>query len=148
MKLCTVQGCSKTFLAKGYCHMHYSRLKRTGSALSVTTKEKRPSIKDGENILLPLGINARKGYAVVDEEFKFLEKYNWSLGARDCPMAYIDGKVQNLHHIVAGKPPKGLVTDHINRNKLDARKLNLRHITSKENSNNVDWSFRLAKSNA
>ena len=41
-----------------------------------------------------------------------------------------------LHHIVMGKPLKGLVTDHINRCKLDNRRSNLRHVTVRENGHN------------
>jgi hypothetical protein len=38
-----------------------------------------------------------------------------------------------FHHLVIGKPPKGLVTDHLNRVRNDNRKSNLRHITPTQN---------------
>lgn len=41
-----------------------------------------------------------------------------------------------LHHFIAGKPPKGMVTDHINRNRLDNRRENLRHCTHAQNQYN------------
>ena len=60
-----------------------------------------------------------------------------------------------LHHFLKGKPPQGLVTDHINRNKLDNRDENLRFVdkstnglngklskNNKSGTNNVYWSDR------
>jgi hypothetical protein len=43
-----------------------------------------------------------------------------------------------LHWLVIGEPPIGLVTDHINRNRLDCRKVNLRHVTQRDNALNTD----------
>jgi hypothetical protein len=41
-----------------------------------------------------------------------------------------------LHTLIAGKPEKGMVIDHINQNRLDNRKANLRIITRRENQYN------------
>ena len=43
----------------------------------------------------------------------------------------------NLHHLILGKPPKGMVTDHINHNGLDNRKENLRFATHGQNAKNT-----------
>lgn len=48
-----------------------------------------------------------------------------------------------LHQYLLGKAPKGNVTDHINRNKLDNRKKNLRFCSNQENVINSS----LAKNN-
>jgi hypothetical protein len=39
-----------------------------------------------------------------------------------------------LHHFLFGKPPKGKVWDHINFNKLDCRRKNLRLVTPSDNT--------------
>ena len=42
-----------------------------------------------------------------------------------------------MHHLVLGKPPPGLVVDHINRDKLDNRRGNLRFVRRAENAWNI-----------
>jgi hypothetical protein len=49
----------------------------------------------------------------------------------------INGKMVNLHVFLKGKK-EGFVIDHINRNSLDNRTSNLKHVTQKENVLNQD----------
>ena len=42
-----------------------------------------------------------------------------------------------IHHLILGKPQKGMVVDHINHNGLDNRKENLRFATCRQNSSNT-----------
>lgn len=44
-----------------------------------------------------------------------------------------------IHQMILGKAPKGLVIDHINRDKLDNRRKNLRFVTTAENNKNSDF---------
>ena len=80
------------------------------------------------------------GYFIIDkDDLEKISHHTWYLN----PTGYADCKLTNgphlkLHHVIIGKPPKGLVTDHINRNKLDNRKSNLRHVTQRENNLNRD----------
>jgi predicted HNH restriction endonuclease len=82
-------------------------------------------------------------FAIVDtEDFEYLNQWKWSY--TNTGYAYrnvrVDGKYDHviMMHRLLNKTPDGLVTDHINRNKLDNRKANLRSATKRENSLNTE----------
>jgi len=82
---------------------------------------------------------------IVDADlFEELNKYRWFLAndgyaRRTKEVAKIDGKrvvkAYLMHREVLGTP-RGMITDHINGNKLDNRKANLRVCTRSENAMN------------
>jgi len=82
--------------------------------------------------------------AIVDaEDFKELNKFKWSafkgrnvFYAQRNVWAHGKGKVIFMHRQILN-PPDGLETDHINRNGLDNRKMNLRSVTRSENAYNA-----------
>src|SRR3990167_455177 len=77
-------------------------------------------------------IKLTKGkFALVDDDmFEYLNQFRWkfdkSVGYA-CRTLYPKGK-EYMHRII-NNTPKGKQTDHINRNKLDNRKENLREAT-------------------
>lgn len=78
-------------------------------------------------------------YAIVDnEDFTKLSKYSWhyNKGYARCAISQ-DGKqkIERMHSFLM-KTPKGMDTDHINGNKLDNRKSNLRICTRSQNKIN------------
>ncbi len=83
-------------------------------------------------------------HSIVDEEdFDELNKHSWHLNAgyairniRITPGRKGKHKSLLLHRVVANTP-KDLLTDHINGNKLDNRKCNLRHATKSQNAANT-----------
>lgn len=73
-------------------------------------------------------------FAIVDDEdYARLSAVKWCYSEGYAVRnAGADGFVK-MHHLVIGRPPKGCVTDHKNRNGLDNTKLNLRHVTQGRN---------------
>lgn len=97
-------------------------------------------IRDGVGFV-PLGENAKQGYALIsaDDVYK-VETNSWRLDSHGYAIKSVrkNGKTKNifLHHVVYKKPDKGMVIDHINRNKLDNRRENLREVSYSLNSAN------------
>lgn len=72
------------------------------------------------------------------EDVDKINKYSWRLNEKGYVVTDIKGKKVRLHNLILNRDtsdPK-IVCDHINRNKLDNRKENLRIVTQKENNLN------------
>lgn len=85
--------------------------------------------------------------AIVDADFELppgslvlsthgYPKLMRSTGVRRASGSYVYEEIY-LHHLVAGKPGKGMEIDHRDGNKLDARRANLRVCSRMENAQNV-----------
>lgn len=81
---------------------------------------------------------------IKGEKFLFDEKYlndainfRWVLSNGYAKATIGKNKKVFFHHLIMGKPQKGLVIDHINRNRLDNRKENLRIVTPIVNRRNT-----------
>ena len=130
-KLCSIQSCGKPHLAKSYCQLHYYRQKRGLPVLGATRFTRRPAITEGSIAKIRLGNG--KGFAIIDAEYAWIDKHNWSLDGYGYPCTWHEGKIVKIHHMIIGKPGKGLVVDHIDRNPLNNRISNLRFVTQKAN---------------
>jgi hypothetical protein len=83
-----------------------------------------------------------KGILIVDnEDYEWVNRISWSIDL--CGYAYArtyergTGKRETFRlHRKLIDAPIGMQVDHINRNKLDNRKINLRLVTPKNNSRN------------
>lgn len=79
-------------------------------------------------------------FALVDEEdFELVSQYKWHLNDMGYAVwrGIIDGKKKTIRmHRLIKNTPDELVTDHINHDRLDNRKSNLRICTQKENAKN------------
>jgi hypothetical protein len=136
MKTCTYTTCKRILYAKGYCEAHYKRA-RANKPMDIGFRTTPRNAKVvGDIALIPLGIGAKDGYAIVDAKNSKLDKHKWSLSKRGYPVAFMDNTLTNIHHCVVGKPETGKVVDHINRDKLDNRVANLRIVTQQENTRN------------
>lgn len=85
-------------------------------------------------------LSGSKKYAIVDDaDYVYLSQWKWNLD--NCGYARRGIKVSGknvtvrMHRQVNGTPD-GFFTDHINHNKLDNRKSNLRTVTNSQNKAN------------
>lgn len=80
---------------------------------------------------------------IIDEsDYERVSRYKWFITNGYIATRMINKKMTYLHRFILNTP-EGKVTDHINHNKLDNRKENLRICTSRENSINC----KLSKNN-
>lgn len=90
-----------------------------------------------------------KGKCVIvdDGDYDYLDQWKWHMGNKGYAMRSqhiknlkIDGKYKHknilMHHLLI-EIPKGKACDHINRDKLDNRRSNLRCVTRLQNQHNM-----------
>ena len=142
-KVCISENCGRvqdTYRYKrGMCAAHYREwLKINGTGIQRKRMQRRPAVIEGDIAKIPLGVDAKNGYAIVDADMAWLaDNHQFCLSDNGYAKTDIDGAGVRLHHLIMGKPPKPLVTDHINRDRLDNRKSNLRFVTFRRNIQNA-----------
>lgn len=81
-------------------------------------------------------LKTSRGWAIVDkEDLPLLEQYRWSFAGNGYVANKSAGPTIYLHRLVV-RAPKGTYVDHINHDKLDNRKANLRFCTQTQNRAN------------
>lgn len=83
-------------------------------------------------------IKTKKGEVILIDknDYNKICNYTWSIDSCGYPSAMFKSKKTRLHRILIDVP-KGKVCDHINQNKLDNRKANLRVTSYSKNTINA-----------
>lgn len=137
-KKCKVETCNRPYFAKGYCDRHYKQFFKWGE-ITITADRTRfdPNIFIVEGSICRIvlfNIQGKKvGVAIIDyEDYKICKKKKWHLGVNGYATAVIEKKPTPLHkYIFSAKE-----IDHIDRDKLNNRKSNLRQCTHSQNMAN------------
>ena len=86
-------------------------------------------------MLIPLSNG--KTTIIDDEDFKLVDGHTWGCSSKGYAQSRIQNKLIRLHRLILNLSYKdGAEVDHINRNKLDNRKSNLRLCTTTQNCAN------------
>lgn len=129
MKTCKFEGCEGKVHGKGYCHKHWQQLYRSGKVLERTRYDKADIKIEGAVAIITIYDKRENPFqtAIIDvDDVPKVENFKWHLQSS----GYIASKKAGLlHRLIIGASREQLV-DHVNRNKLDNRKSNLR-ITSR-----------------
>ena len=101
--------------------------------------------------LIPLtGVRGKGKHAIVDsEDYPYFSKHKWYCIWSGYPSTTTWERKTNVHHVMHRmimKAKKGQFVDHINRNKLDNRKSNLRFCNIKQSARNIGprnkWGYK------
>lgn len=135
---CSVESCNKEAIKTGLCSAHYQKKRTYGNPLSSKARSNdevsRIEIKEG---YARVELTQSK-WAIIDlDDVDRVGQFAWSYLVG---YAYSNGNKLYLHQFLIGKAPIGYRSDHENRDKLDCRKENLRHVTHSDNNRNSDRS--------
>ena len=139
-KTCSVEGCDSKHYAKGYCERHYNQIRKYGEIKSFS-KNTRFSTNEfvlydtyAEIILYDRYGNESARTLISLEDVEKCKPFKWSLnsyGYVKCTKLSI-----RLNRFIMDCTDD-MVVDHINHNKLDNRRENLRICTSQQNNINM-----------
>lgn len=134
MKKCTVEGCDNKYYSKGYCQKHYSQMRKYGKTFNVDFNVNE-IIEYEDHIEICLYNKKREeiAKALADLEcIDLIKQYKWHL-RQD---GYVSSSDNIFLHRLIMNCDENMVIDHINHNKLDNRRENLKICTQKENVRN------------
>ena len=140
MRICKVDNCNREHMAKGFCNRHYQQFNIHGKPLNRSIRDSNEFIiKDNYcEIILYNNKHKEVGRALIDNSMiKSANNYKWYLMNTGYVATKYRNKVFLLHHLIIGCPINKLQTDHINRNRLDNRRCNLRIVTTSQNQMNI-----------
>lgn len=134
-RTCTIEGCDTPHHAKGYCRKHYTEFCKRDNSVYIPPKIKNEFIIEGD--IARMIICDRRGKPINEtlidaEDVGRVQRHRWFMQGK----GYVQSQDMGLlHAFIIGAVP-GRVTDHINKDKLDNRKANLRIATLSENGYN------------
>lgn len=136
MKTCKAENCNNKHYCKGYCKKHYVQIQRHGKILDRTSKDKNEIVlhDDYAEIILYSKKQEEVARTIIDlDDIDKVKNYKWYLDGRGYVYC---GTIRNSLHRLIINCPEDKVIDHINHNKLDNRKSNLRTCTQQQNTIN------------
>lgn len=119
---------------KDYCNKHWQRVYHYGSPELRGRKRTNTYEIDGDTLY----IKTKNGQTITADasDFETLSKHSWCISKTGYAVANINHKTVKLHRLLLGLENPRTLADHINHNRLDNRRSNLRICTPQENARN------------
>lgn len=134
---CCCEWCDDEIYCRGMCNRHYLQMQKHGKFYK--------TVFDPNDIIInneyaEVIIRNRHGdiisIAMIDlTDVDIIKQYKWNLSG-GYARTVVDGHGLFMHKVIMGDFNNNFTIDHINRNRLDNRKSNLRIVTLQENSFN------------
>jgi hypothetical protein len=138
---CLIDGCPRNAAYNGYCSRHYDQMRIKGKAFGDPAHSySDPNEFIFETDFCKIVLRDVNGFfvahTIIDiEDVEKVKRYKWRYG-KGYAVTDVHKKEKWLHHFIIGIPQEGFQVDHINRNKLDNRRSNLRFASSSQNQAN------------
>lgn len=133
-------GCNSKVYAKSYCERHYTQIRRHGKILERTRYEPNEVIDYGDYAAICLYNMKQEKVAVTKidkDDIAKIREYKWCIVSSGDIVADKNGERYALHRFLMNAPSNAQV-DHIDRDRSNNRKQNLRVCSHRENSRNQD----------
>ncbi len=159
MNICKVKDCTSEAVTKGYCQKHYVRFKKTGDPTTRTKYDLNTYEFYDDYCLMNLFDKNQNiiAQAIIDlDDYEKVKDKKWCLDMHRG--GYASDRNETLHSFLFKAKSQGLYIDHINGNRLDNRKTNIRLCTQMQNTYNrglasnsssgykgVSWHSRIKK---
>lgn len=141
-KKCIVPWCNRiqNRSGKGLCRLHYDQMRKHGEILNIRLGLDTNEIiecKDHAEVIMHDRKGNETGRVLIDiSDIQLVSGYHWTDNGRGYVRTFNKTTPVYMHRMIMGDIPEGLEVDHINRNKYDNRRSNLRLVTRIQNCNN------------
>lgn len=136
--LCIVEGCGHLFKGKGYCDKHLQQIRIKGAPYKTLRDFREPIINiKNKTAMLPIGVNAKDAYFIIDLEDIWLAEYKFHLRSGSYVRCWFDGSSNAVNRLIMGVSDPNLVVDHKDGDTLNNRRGNLRICKQIQNSYNT-----------
>ena len=94
---------------------------------------------------IPLGgvTGAGQYVKVSPEDYAWLSRYSWHINKQGYAITKIGGRHKSMHRMVAGTSSPYIFVDHLDNDRLNNTRANLREVTPKENANNMKSNVKI-----
>lgn len=145
MKVCSVKGCGRTkkvnmIYGEGpYCAKHQNHIKNYGKIKTITRSTPNEIIlyDNYAEVVLRNIYHKEVCRTIIDlEDVELVRNYKWYMNRQGYVASDSNKERNHLHRFVMNAKKREYI-DHINRNILDNRKINLRFVTNRINTANT-----------